>query len=361
MNRTAAAAALTAATAAAAAGVTASGAPATPVAAVTAVTPAARSRPGATTTRSRAFVAALLPRATELGARLGDEVDQPAAFVTALRVGFTGLADPDYRAGQELVAPGIGPLLGVRSPLAQATWRSLRRQLRGVRPATLLLLADALLREPLLELRWFALPILTRILPDDPERAWQLLRRVAREASDWITVDALAHPVGAGILLEAYRWAELEQLVYSPSRWERRLVGSTIATLPFVDRLAGRSPEIARRALPLLDELLGDAEPDVQKALSWALRSLTLVDPDAVSAFCEHQAGLAAATSDGHRAWVVRDALPKLDPDRAARLRGRLDGLRRRPGTPSTSRAAMTAARFGELPDPRLQPEPPLI
>ena len=360
MTGSATAAALTTATPTASAGMIASAAPA-PAAAATAATATSGSRPGATTARGRALVAGLLPAAADLGARLGGEVDDPASFVPTLRAGFTSLADPDYRAGQELVAPGIGPLLGVRRPLAQATWRSLRRQLGGVRPATLLLLADALLREPLLELRWFALPILARILPDDPERAWQLLRRAARGASDWITVDQLAHPWAAGILLEAYRWAELEQLVYSPSTWERRLVGATIATLPFVDRLAGRSPEVARRALPLLEELVGDAEPDVQRALSWAFRSLTLVDPDAVAAFCEHQALLAAATGDGHRAWVVREALPKLDPDRAARLRECLDGLRRRPGAPSTSRAAMIAARFGELPDPRRQPEPPLI
>ena len=55
------------------------------------------------------------------------------------------------------------------------------------------------------------------------------------DADDWITVDTLAHPFGKGILAEAYRWAELEQLTVSPSRWERRLVGSTIATMPFVE------------------------------------------------------------------------------------------------------------------------------
>lgn len=324
-------------------------------------TTAAGTRPSATTARSRALVAALLPRATKLGARLADEVDDPTAFVVALRAGFATLADPEYRAGQELVAPGIGPHLGVRGPLAQATWRSLHRRLDGVRPATLLFLADALLREPLLELRWFALPLLAGILPDDPERAWQLLRRAAREANDWITVDTLAHPCGAGILLEAYRWAELEQLVYSPSRWERRLVGSTIATLPFVDRAGGRSPEIARRALPLLGQLIGDAEPDVQKALSWALRSLTLVDPAAVTRFVAEQADLARRSNDGHRAWVLRDVLPRLDPALAAELRHSLGGIRRRGGAPSTSRAARTAAAFGPLGDPRRQPEPPLI
>jgi 3-methyladenine DNA glycosylase AlkD len=174
-------------------------------------------------------------------------------------------------------------------------------------------------------------------------------------------VDTLAEAYGRGIILETYRWAELEQLVYSPSRWERRLVGSTVATLPFVDRTKGRTPDTASRGLGLLGELIGDAEPDVQKALSWALRNLTVVDPGAVSAFCEEQTRIAAAASDGHRAWVIRDTLAKLDADLAARLRHDLDGVRRRSGSPPTSRAAATAARFGGLPDPRYQPEPPLL
>ena len=63
---------------------------------------------------------------------------------------------------------------------------------------------------------------------------------------------------------------------------------------------------------------------------------------------------------DGHRAWVIRDALPKLDPAVAADLKTRLAGIRKRPGAPSTSTAAATAARFGPLPDPRYHPEPPL-
>ena len=88
--------------------------------------------------------------------------------------------------------------------------------------------------------------------PSETERTWQLLRRAAREAGDWITVDSLAHPYGKGIVAEPYRWAELELLVYSPSRWERRLVGSTIATMPHVDRKRGRDPDVAVHALPLL-------------------------------------------------------------------------------------------------------------
>jgi hypothetical protein len=57
---------------------------------------------------------------------------------------------------------------------------------------------------------------------------------------------------------------------------------------------------------------------------------------------------------------VIRDTLPKLPPATAADLRARLDGIRRRPGAPNTSRAAETAAQFAGMGLGRDMPEPPL-
>ena len=129
--------------------------------------------------------------------------------------------------------------------------------------------------------------------------------------------------------------------MYSPSRWERRLVGSTIATIPHVNRRTGRQPEIAAHALPIVAELIGDAEPDVQKALSWALRAMSFVDPAATVAFLRREAATARDTDDGHRAWVVRDTLEKLPAATADELRATVDGIRnagraphRRPAPP---------------------------
>ena len=312
------------------------------------------------TERAVAFVAARKPDAEDLGRRLADERDDPDRFAAVLSEGFASLADPEYHDGSHMVVPTMGPSHGVRWPLIQAVIRGFRDATKRERTSTWIFLADRLFREPEIEARWFAFALLDRLLADDPERTWQLLRRAAREAMDWATVDALAHPVGRGVLNEAYRWAELEQLVYSPSRWERRLVGSTIATIPHVDRRRGRDPEVARHGLALIGDLIGDAEPDVQKALAWALRSMAGVDLAATTAFLSAEAETAASTDDGHRAWVVRDALSKLDPDDADRIRTRLEGIRRRAGAPSTSRASEAAARFddGRLGMPL--PEPPL-
>ncbi len=312
------------------------------------------------TERATGFVADRRADAEALGRRLSDDVADPDRFAAVLREGLASLADPEYLKGQRRIAPGIGDLHGVRWPLIEAVKRGFREATRRDRTSGWLFVADRLLREPRLEARWFAFGLLERLVVDDTERAWQLLRRAARDAADWITVDSLAHPVGRGILEEPYRWAELEQLVYSPSRWERRLVGSTIATIPFVDRRRGRDPEIARHGLALIRDLIGDADADVQKALAWALRSMAGVDREETTAFLDGEAGTAAITTDGHRAWVIRDALIKLEPADAERIRARLDGIRRRAGAPSTSRAAEAAARFGAGLLGRPISEPPL-
>jgi 3-methyladenine DNA glycosylase AlkD len=307
-----------------------------------------------------AILAARESRATELGTALGDMVGDPTTFATRLHDAFVELADPEYRAGQAFVAPGIGPTHGVRTPLQVAVRRAFERASRRAYPAELLLLCDRLLREPEREARWFAISTLQRSLPAEPERTWQLLRRAAADADDWITIDDLAHPYGKGILAEPYRWAELEQLTVSPSRWERRLVGSTIATMPFVNRRLGRAPDVAAKALSLLAALIGDAEPDVQKALSWAYRSMTIVDLAATTAALEGEATIAAERNDGHRAWVIRDSLPKLAPDDIPRLRTLLAGVRRRAGAPATSQASEMASRFADMGLGRRMPEPPL-
>jgi 3-methyladenine DNA glycosylase AlkD len=312
---------------------------------VNAARPAAKPA-SATTAASNLFVAEHLAAATALGRELAETVADATTFADALTAGFRTLADPAYADGVRSVTPGLGPVLGVRQPLMSATHRAFKRETRRTSTSQLLDVADRLLRSEWREPRWFAIWCLSRTLPTDPERSWQLLRRTAAEADEWITVDTLAHPYAEGILRDERRWPELEQLIYSPSRWERRLVGSTLAVMIHASSNGGRNPDTVRRGLRLIGQLIGDAEPDVQKALSWPLRDFTAVDAAAVLAFVDEEARPAAETNDGHRAWVIRDMLVKLSPADAARIKQTLEGVRRAPGAPSTSRAAATAAAF---------------
>jgi 3-methyladenine DNA glycosylase AlkD len=291
-------------------------------------------------------------RAALLGEHLADLVDDPDAFLEALADGLPGLADADYRALAATVSPGIDPAFAVRGSTRQAIMRPVAAALRQGSSASALSLAQHLSGADHRDLRLYALPCLRRSLREDPERSWQVLRRMAARAGDWIEVDSLAEVWAAAILAEPFRWAELEQLVYSPWTFERRLVGATLATLPHrvpVARRAELQGGLSQRSMDLLAQLMGDAEEMVQKALSWALRNWSRFDPRAVAAFLEAETATAVRDSDGARAWVIRDSLSHQPPELAAELRARLAGLRRDRRAPSTSLAASRSGPFAAL------------
>ena len=311
-------------------------------------------RMSSTSARAERFVAEHLPAADALGRHLAELVTESDRFVSALDRGLRRLADPVYRDAQAWVVPGAQGVIGVRSPLLQAVERPIARALRHASPAVAIYIADACSRHDAFEVRSVALVALRRSMPEDPERSWQIVRRLARLASDWVSVDSLADVVARGLLLEPFRWAEIELLIYSPHRWERRLVGSTLAELPLRLPAAERAALRSRPALQIIESLIGDADEDVQKALSWALRSWREVDPEGVAACLRRQAETAILSDDGARAWVVRDALTGRSADvaLAAELRPRLAGIRRRPGAADTSQAHATASAF-TVPGPR--------
>jgi 3-methyladenine DNA glycosylase AlkD len=301
--------------------------------------------------RAEAFVSAHLATATELGLRLSDLIDEPAAFLAALRAGLTSLADTDYVLLVERASPGIAARYAVRAPLADAIRRPLQQALDEGSSIVALQLAQHLAQADDRDLRLFAVPCLRRSLVEDPEQTWQLLRRLGRRAEDWIEVDSLADLWARGVLAEHFRWAELEQLLYSAQTYERRLVGATLATIP--RRLSSLRHEQRRplcsQALEMIRLLMGDAEVTVQKSLSWAIREWSRVDAQATADLLRAEATIAVERRDGARAWVVRDSLSHQASALATTLRRDLAGIRRSRNEPSTSIAARRAASFAAL------------
>ncbi len=292
------------------------------------------------------FVTTHLPEAEGLGTALAELLDEPEEFIAVLTEGFRRLADPAYAAEQERIASGGAEVIGVRWPLIRAAARQLRGPLHESSSSTAISLAQRLARETVREVRLFAHVPLARALADDPERAWQVMRRLARAATDWICIDDLSELTARGVLDEPFRWAELEQLVYSTHALERRLVGATLARLPYEVPRHRRRELPAERGLELLASLMGDADPWVQKALGWALRSWYQVDGPKTATFLRQEADRAAETADGHRAWVVRDALVVQPPAIAEEIRLRVGNVRRQASAPDTSEARRTAAAF---------------
>jgi 3-methyladenine DNA glycosylase AlkD len=298
---------------------------------------------------AEAFVSAHLAEATAVGERLAQLTGEPEAYLDALSAGLASLAEPAYLEAVTRACPETPARYLVRGPLSEAMARPVRAALREGSGMTALQLADRLARADHRDLRLHAHDPLRRALPDDPELSWQIMRRLGRAAADWIATDSLADLWARGVLAERFRWAELEQLLYSQQAYERRLVAATLATLPHRLPKARRDelrPDAVERALELLRQLMGDAEVMVQKALSWAIREWTPVDDPAVAAFLRSEAEIASGQRDGARAWVIRDALAKQPEALAQELRAQLAGIRRDHRAPSTSIASAHAAAF---------------
>ena len=144
-----------------------------------------------------------------------------------------------------------------------------------------------------------------------------------------------------GVLAERFRWAELEQLVYlrpahgaaagglHPRAHPAR--GPARAARDAGHRRRARARRSSSWATPTTRSRRRSPGPSANGA-GWT-------GPRWGSGSSE-QSVLAAATGDGHRAWVIRDALPaQPHATVAAPIRTRLAGIAQRPGAPSTSRA----------------------
>ena len=298
---------------------------------------------------ANAFVSAHLHEATALGQRLAQLIDQPDEYLWALTDGLRALGEPGYLEMVTRACPQTEARFLVRGALSDAISVPLKQALREGSSISALQLAQRLVSAEHRDLRLYAHEPIRRALPQDPEMSWQLMRRLGRAAQDWIATDSLADLWARGVLAEPFRWAELEQLLYSQQTYERRLVAAALATMPHRLPKARRDelrPERVERALELLRMLMGDAEVMVQKALSWAIREWTPVDPEATAAFLRSETEIAAEDRDGARAWVIRDALSKQPADLAGELKARLEGIRRNAKHPSTSIASTQAAAF---------------
>ena len=299
--------------------------------------------------KAAAFVSAHLEEAAALGAELAVLVDEPDAYLKRLTEGLVALSDPDYLAAVTRACPETPARYALRGPLTAAMSKPVKAALREGSSMPALMLAQRLAEADHRDLRLHALEPLRRALPEDPELAWQVMRRLGRAAADWIATDSLADLWARGVLAEHFRWAELEQLLYSRHTYERRLVPATLATIPHRVPTARRHelrPVAMARAFEVLRLLMGDAEVMVQKALSWAIREWTPVDAGVTAAFLGAEADIAAERADRARARVIRDTLAKQPPDVAAELRLRLEGLRRDLRAPSTSIASAQAPAF---------------
>jgi 3-methyladenine DNA glycosylase AlkD len=210
--------------------------------------------------------------------------------------------DQEIRA---LPAPGTQPIRAVR--------RAWSRRLRPVPADAVVALALDLVDRQ----RWVAYELVSHHPGGLDRLGVEEVERLGRGMADWGSVDAF------GCLVAGPAWrrgrvpdAVIHRWAASPDRWWRR--AALVSTVPLNLRSSGGTGDTAR-TLDICRRLAADHDDLVVKALSWALRQLTVWDPDAVRGFLKaHDEVLASR--------VKREVRDKLETGRKHPPRRQPDG-----------------------------------
>jgi 3-methyladenine DNA glycosylase AlkD len=198
-------------------------------------------------------------------------------------------------------------ILGVTVPDIRRVARSTAGALRTRPPRDVLAVAEALVDGGTLEGRQTAYELVA--LREDARAMLgkRRLDRLGRGNDNWGSVDALASTL-AGPAWREGRLTDraVEQWARSPNPWWRRT--ALASTVPLNLRSRGGDGDAAR-TLKICEILAHDRHPAVEKALSWALRSLIQHDHPGVAAFLRRH-------GEHLSARVVREVRSKLETGR---------------------------------------------
>lgn len=214
------------------------------------------------------------------------------------------MAAGSARARAEAIAAEVRALPVRNTPAIRKVRQAVSRELRDAPAAEVVALAHAL-RD--VGLRWVGYEILTHHKPALASLDIAGIEALAEGLASWDGVDTfgvyIAGPAWrAGQIADAdvLRWTQ------SPDLWRRRSALVATVVLNSKSRGDGGKGGDAARTLAVVERLIDDREDMVVKAVSWALRTLAAVDPQAARAFiAEHRPRLAAR--------VLRETRNKLE------------------------------------------------
>jgi len=134
-----------------------------------------------------------------------------------------------------------------------------------------------------------------------PQRVIPVIYRLAQTCVTWEDCDQLAMSALEPVVRRepAEYLATLEPWVADANKWVRR------AAITVIGRLPMKHDMYTERCLRMVEPALGDDDPDVRRALSFAIRMGARGDPKAVSAFIRRQ----AHRTDPASIWVLCDAI----------------------------------------------------
>jgi len=212
-------------------------------------------------------------------------LDDIAALSAEIDARLRALANPERKRVAVTYFPTAMEVIGVSVPDLRAIARDMARRLRGAHAEDVLELVETVIDANTFEGRQAAYEVLARHPAALAALTAERVERLGRGIDNWASVDAFAVTI-AGL---AWREGELDddavqRWVKSPDRWWRR--AAVVCTVALNQKSHGGTGDTAR-TLAICEIVAGDRDDMVAKALSWALRALSVVDREAVVAFLD--------------------------------------------------------------------------
>jgi 3-methyladenine DNA glycosylase AlkD len=230
--------------------------------------------------------------------------DPAAAEAAAVIEAAIRAAGTPARAVSEQAYLKLGDLefTGTAVPAARAVVQSWRRDHPELTAGLLTGVAAALWSRPVFDCRMAAVLLLADQRGALTAADVPLLERLLRDSGTWALVDSLAADV-VGSLVERYPelTATLDRWSADPDFWLRR--SALLALLVPLRRGAGEFERFSRYA----DQMLGEREFFIRKAIGWVLRETAKRRPDLVAAWLAPRLGRVSGVT-------VREAVKPLPP-----------------------------------------------
>ena len=179
--------------------------------------------------------------------------------------------------------------LGVSVPNIRTVVRSYSKELKSEPPKSVLKFAFDVIACNTLEGRQCAYEIVAKHKLTTSELTIRDLERLAKGVDNWVSVDCFATGLSGQVWRnQQIRDQDVASWGRSKNPWMRRV--ALASTIPLNLKSRGGSGDVAR-TIAICKLTVRDEHVMVQKALSWALRTLIAIDSEAVDRFVTRHEG----------------------------------------------------------------------
>ena len=235
---------------------------------------------------------------------------EPGALAREARERLLAASDSDYRSNlQRLLAADV-KVIGVRVPEIRRLARSMRSDHPDLTVESAAQLLDALCAERVRDEILLGIFTLSQYRRQFSPALWDHVERCVDALDNWETCDQLAiNVVGEMVAREMSLLACLLDWTRSANRWRRRCAVAATTVL----NQKGRTRHA--ESLRVCDQLMTDEDPDVRKAVAWAIREVAKASEAEAFAFLQRWKRTAHPR-------VIREGSQKLTPEHRAAVLG---------------------------------------